>query len=178
VIARRSRSIKLGTVGAVITLLVGVATLLDFFERNVGQPAAAAIESRIESARLEPTRQAHGDFLREQGQPIRGYTRAELREDGLIFLVGVRLRGNLGDTLYLRYRLYRDEGRPVPGAPYNQLIGSYTAKNQEHARRSPFWLPYPPRAGRFYARFTLLDHERKPIDDLSTRVFALDRVPH
>jgi hypothetical protein len=177
VIARLSRSVKLGTIGAVVALLVGVATLLDFFERNVREPAAAAIDSRIESARLEPTRQDHGDYLREQEQSLSGYTRAELREEGLIFLVSVRLRGNLGDTFVLRYRLYRDEGRPVRGAPYDQLIGSYTAKNQEHARRSPFWLPYPPRAGRFYARFTLLDSERKPIDDLSTRVFTLDRIP-
>jgi hypothetical protein len=177
VTARTSRGIKLGTIGAVVALLVGVATLFDFFERAVREPAAAAIDSRIASARLEPTRQGHGDYLREQEQSLRGYTRAELREEGLIFLVDVRLRGSLGDTLYLRYRLYRAEGRPVRGLPYNQLIGSYTAKNQEHARRSPFWLPYPPRPGRFYARFTLLDSERKPLDDVTTRPFTVDRVP-
>ena len=41
---------------------------------------------------------------------MRGYSRAELREEGLIYSVDVRLRGSLGDTLYLRYRLYRSEG--------------------------------------------------------------------
>jgi hypothetical protein len=172
-----SRGIKLGTIGAVVALLVGVATLFDFFERTVREPAAAAIDSRIQGARLEPTRQAHGEFLREQKEPVRGYSRAELREEGLIYSVDVRLRGSLGDTLYLRYRLYRSEGRPVQGPPYNQLIGQYTAKNQEHARRSPFWLPYPPRPGRYYARFTLLDDERKPLDDVTTKTFSIEDVP-
>ena len=175
--ARLPRGALLGTAGTIVALLVGVATLLDFFDRTVGPPPAAAIDSRIVSADLEPTRQRHGDFLREQKESIRGYTRADLREEGLIFLVDVRLRGHLDETSYLRYRLYRDTGRPVSGRPYDQLLGSYTAKNQEHARRATFWVPYARQPGRYYARFTLLDAERKPIDDSSTRTFTISSVP-
>jgi hypothetical protein len=174
---RISKTALLVTAATVVGMFAGLATIFDWFEGRVNDPPAEAIDARIESARLEPTRQRLGDYLHEQQLPTRGRSKQELEETGLIFLLSVRLQGNLGERKFLRFRLYRQNGQPVPGQPYDQLIGDYTPANQDHARRNAFWLPYPPRRGTYFARFTLLDEDRRPVDDLDTRIFRIKRDP-
>lgn len=174
---RPSHGTLLATAVALIGALVGVATLFDFFDRVFGHDPPATISTRIEDARLQPTRQSLGDFLREQGLPTEGLPRAELQEQGLIFLVSVHLQGNLGQTLRLRWRLYGEHGSALAGRQYDQILGKYEPAGQDHDRRAPFWLPYPPRPGRYHSRFTLIDGKGKPSDDLTSEPFVIKRVP-
>ena len=173
-----SRGAILATVGTVVGLLVGLATLFDFFGGLFGgSPPPETISTRIESAKLEPTRQPLGDFLQEQGIPATGLSPEEKREEGLIFLVSVHLQGSLGKTVRLRCRIYNTRGHPLPGREYDQILGEYTPAGQDHDRRAPFWLPYPPRSGRYYARFTLVEDGGRTIDDSTTPAFRIGHVP-
>jgi hypothetical protein len=174
---RPSRGTILATAGALIGVLVGLATLFDFFDRVFGDDPPATISTRIEDARLQPTRQSLGDFLREQGVSTDGISRADQQEQGLIFLVGVHLQGNIGKTLRLRWRLYGADGRALSGRQYDQILGEYEPAGQDHDRRAPFWLPYPPRPGRYYSRFTLIDGKGTPSDDFTSKAFVIKRVP-
>lgn len=174
---RVSRTAVLATAGTIVALLGGLAALFDWFEARVTEPPPATIATKIERAALEPTRETLGSFMREQRLSTKGLTRWELAEPGLIFSVDVRLQGKVGDTFVLRWRLYRADGRQVPGAPYNRRIGEYTPDNQDHARRAFFWMPYPPKPGAYFARFSLLTGNGEPIDDINTRRFRIDRVP-
>ena len=174
---RWPRALTITAIGGILGIIVALITVFGFVEERVSDPAAPVLGSQIESAGLEPTRQTLGDYLVEQKLSTRGLTREELDEEGLIFLARIRLQGSLGEKMYLRWRLYTSEGKPVRGEPYDQLLGEYTPENQNHFRRAAFWLPYPPRPGTYFARFTLLDDDRTPIDDLSTKPFQIRRIP-
>ena len=165
------------TAGTVVGLLVGVLTLFESVRGWFTDPPPAAISTRIVDARLETVRQRLGDFLSEQQLSREGLRPRELAERGMIYTVEVRLQGGLGKTLRLRWQLYEQSGRRVPGAEFNQALGEYAPENQDHQNRARFWLPLPPRAGTYFSRFTLAERGRPPLDDLTTKPFTATARP-
>ena len=170
---RRALRRRLAVGLAVIVVGAGAAAVAAALQED---PGPGRIDNRIESARLDPIRQTLGDFLTEQKLSTKGLSKEQRDEEGLIYRVSVRLQGTRGEKFRLRWRLYRAGGGVVAGRAYDQMLGEYTPENEDHARRAAFWLPYPPRAGRYTARFTLLDAKGKSVDDL-TSDFRVGRVP-
>jgi hypothetical protein len=59
----------------------------------------------------------------------------------------------------------------------NRPAAQFTPASRKHAGGGPVWLPYPPRRGDYYVRFTLFDTKHKPVDTRNTPVFHIERVP-
>lgn len=179
---RPSAGQALASVGAVIGVLAGLTGLIDWFEGRAEEPPPpspppSVIDARIERAVLDSRSESLGAFLADVGQPTTGLSRRERREEGLLFSVRVRLRGNRGQPLPLLWRMYDDEtGRRVAGARYAQEAASFTPGNEDHSATVPIWAPHPPDPGTYYVRFLLVDTKRRPIGDRRTRPFTLTGV--
>ena len=174
---RKRRAAQIGAaLAASVALLVGLTTLFDWFEKRTTDPPPRTIDARLVSATLAERHRTLDDYLRDTSQSTGGLTRLQTREEGLVFHVRVRLRGNDGKKMGLRWRMLHADGRTVPGAIYQQTAGWFTPANQDHARTVPFWMPYPPKPGRYVVRFTLLDGDRQPLD-IANVPFAVAEIP-
>jgi hypothetical protein len=173
---RRRVSALLAVAGAAVAVLVGLTTLFDWFEGKTSEPTPPTIDARLQSAVLQQEHNPLGQYLSDNGQSLRGLTKRELTEQGLVFAVRVRLRGHAGDKMGLRWRMFTAAGRALPADIYSQRAGWFTPANEDHARTVPFWTPYPSRPGRYLVRFTLLDSSRQPLD-VRTVAFRVTKVP-
>jgi hypothetical protein len=165
-----------GAVGAVVGLLVGITTLTDWFVSKTSDPPPPQIDSQLLWAEAQNERLPLVDYLRENGMSTRGLTPRELREVGLIFAVRVRLRGTVGTPIPLQWRMFTAGGRGLPKVPYSRIAGSFTPRANDHARTVAVWVPFPPRAGRYVVRFSLLDKKGQPLD-LTEAPFAVSHIP-
>jgi hypothetical protein len=167
--ARRRRLVAALAVCAVLAGGgVAAAALIDAPPRR--------IDTTIESAKLEPIRRTIGEFMAEQHIKPDPSTQQDPDEEGLIFAIRVRLQGEVGQKVVLHWRLYDGNGHAVPGREYDSPLGAFTPANQDHALRASFWLPYPPRPGRYVAEFRLEDPTGKRLD-VATTGFQVQEVP-
>jgi hypothetical protein len=108
----------------------------------------------------------------------RRYSAEQLRELGYVFTVRVRIRGERGQRLPLRWSMYaRPSRRRLPGPAYNQLAVTFVPAASEHARTWPVWVPRPPTAGRYFVRFVLFDLDGRPVDTRDSAAFEYAPPP-
>jgi hypothetical protein len=178
---RRLRPATLvGVIGAVVALLVGLTALVDWIAKRTSDPPPAHIDAQIVSAKALNYDVPLIAHLRDNGEPTRGLTPTEAHQLGRIFSVRVRLRGNLGREIPLRWWMFErdsETARPVlPRSLYAQTAGRFEPQSQDHSRTVELWLPYPPEPGVYFVRFALLDEKKRPYD-LTTAPFRVPRVP-
>ena len=162
---------------ALVGFLVGVATLVDFAGRlDSEDPPPAAIDARVSGVDLTTTRQPYEDYLRATNASLAGLPEADRKEKGLVFAARVRFTGGQGDRYLLRMAVFNSRtGRPLPA--YTFKVAEFTPQAQSHGREWPVWLPYPPRRGTFFVRATILDQQKKPVDEQDSERFRVKRVP-
>jgi hypothetical protein len=158
-------------VGALAGVLLTLTALFDWFEGKVTTPAPKRIAADLVRADLQPVRETLGEYLVDQGQPTASLSREQQRESGLVFLIEVRLRGGRDEEMPLRWQLYRAGGERVPGNVYRQSPLGFRPGNQDHQRTARLWLPFPPRSGRYFVRFTVLNPKGETVDELNTKPF-------
>jgi hypothetical protein len=145
----------LAIAAAVIGLLVGVATLVDWIENRLSSSSPRRIDAEVVT--LDLTRSVPlNRYLIETQQPQESYTRLELQHRGNVLSVRVRLRGYEGERLALRWALYHAEtDAPFGGDNFDQLVSWLSPRNNDHARTTSLWAPIPPASGRFFIRVSL-----------------------
>jgi hypothetical protein len=168
-------------IAGVLAVLASLTSLFDWFEERVGSEPVAqprAIDARIEGVGLKDRHRPLEDYLRATQQSVKGLSRAELREQGLEFTVRVRLRGGVGKTYPLLWTLY-DMRREtaVSDDLYQQEAATFTPAAATHARAWPVWVPYPERPGRYRLDLVLVDEKRQPVDERSSKAFAVETIP-
>jgi hypothetical protein len=174
-IATRAHGTRWGRIvagaGAVAGVLLTLTALFDWFEGKVTTPPPKRIAADLIRADLQPVRETLGEYLVDQGRPVAHLTREQRREQGLVFLIEVRLRGGRDEEMPLRWQLYRGTGKRVPGETYRQTPIGFVPGNQDHQRTARLWLPYPPASGRYFVRFTVLNPNGETVDELNTGRF-------
>ena len=173
-------------VGAAIAGIVAVAAsltaIIDWVDQRIGpEPVVTprAIDARVSSVSLRSPRQPLGDYLREIGEPVAGYTRNQLRERGLTFRTRLSAKGAVGTRLLLVWRLYDvDRETPVPGDDYRQVAADFKTEAATQRRTWPIWVPYPPAPGRYRLDVTFQDAKRQPVDERSSPAFTIGKVPN
>ena len=83
----------------------------------------------------------------------------------------MHLRGGRDEEMPLRWQLYNDGGKRVPGNVYRQTPIGFLPRNQDHQRTARLWLPLPPAAGRYFVRFTVLNPKGETIDEVNSEPF-------
>jgi hypothetical protein len=166
-----------GGLAAVVGFLVGVTTLVDFAGRlDSDEPPPAAIDARVSDVDLLTTREPYEDYLRSTNESLAGLSEAERKEQGLVFATRVRFTGGAGEPHLLRMTVFNSRtGRPVRG--YTFPVAEFTPQAQSHGREWPAWLPYPLRPGTYFVRATILDPQKKPVDQQDSDPFPVERVP-
>ena len=105
-------------------------------------------------------------YLSETSQSLHGYSKPQLEQRGYTFNVSVRIIGQRGKKFPVRWTLYRrDPETRIEGRAYNQIAGDMRPASNDHASTWPVWIPYPPRAGTYFVRFTLEDQRRRPVSE-------------
>lgn len=166
---------------AVVGLLVGVTSLVDWLGKTLDDPEPPPpreIDTRLTSLRIRSPRVPQEQFLRETNQPLAGASKAELRELGITFSVRVRLKGVIGKTFPLRVSLYdADSGELLRDEIFTNEQVAFTPSSPNQARTVPIWMPYPDRPGTYFARGTLIDEKRQPVDERDSDPFDVAKVP-
>jgi hypothetical protein len=141
-------------------------------------PPPAHIDARVLGVDLRNSSQRLVDYLRETNQSTAGLSKFEGAERGYVFNVRVRLRGNEGTPLPLRWSII-DAGtrKPLRDPLYSQTATVFKPRGPDQARTWPFWVPYPPRKGKYRLRATLVDEKRQPLDEAESDPFVLARAP-
>jgi hypothetical protein len=165
----------------VVGLLVGLTTLVDWIGDKVDDPEPPPppeIDNRITGLRVRGTGETLEDYLRDTGQSLRGLSDRRLREEGVTFVIRVRLKGAIGERFPLRLTVYdRENGERVEGGIYDQVVADFTPSSRNHARSVPLWMPYPPQTGEYFVRATLTDAKRRPVDERDSPAFEVSEVP-
>ena len=168
-------------IAGVLAVLASLTSLFDWFEERVGpEPVAPppTIDARIQAVGLKSRREPLAEYLSDTKQSARGLTRAELREQGLLFTVRVRLEGGVGREYPLIWTVYDvRRGSAVSDDLYEQQAATFTPAAETHARTWPVWVPYPDRPGRYRLDFVLQDEKRQPVDERSSQPFSIATVP-
>ena len=169
----------------VLTIVGGVAaaaaagtSVIAFIQSQVEDPPPPErITASIRSVEYDG-RQPLGDWIASTGQPTEGIPAEELREEGLVFAVEVRITGSVGRRLPLKYSVYDvQRGRRLRGRLYNQTAVSFEPDAVMEGREVPVWIPLPPRAGSYEARFILADPRGKYSDGARSRPIRVRDVP-
>lgn len=165
----------LAVAATIIGVLAGAATLFDWFGDKVNTPpppAPTEIDARVLGVELRTRQQRLVDYLRETNQPTRGLSDFEGAEKGYVFTVRVRLVGNQGKPLPLRWSIIDTRtGTPLPGPTYNQTAVVFKPRGPKHSRTWPMWVPRPPRSGTYALRATLINEKRQPLDEADSDPF-------
>jgi hypothetical protein len=90
-------------VGSILAVMASASNLLDWVGGKVDPPPPAEIDANVVGVTLRSANQELGDHLRETHQSTAGLSRFELAEPGYSFGVRVRLKGNQGVRLSLRW---------------------------------------------------------------------------
>lgn len=158
--------------------LLGLGYVLLAGGSKNGPSPPARIDARVLGVDLRSPSQRMVDYLRETNQSTAGLSKFEGAERGYVFNVRVRLRGNEDTPLPLRWSIIDARTRrPLRGPIYNQTATVFKPRGPDQARTWPFWVPYPPRKGRFVLRATLVDEKRQPLDEAESDPFVLARAP-
>ena len=173
---RRTARIVAG-LSTLTVLLIGLTNLFDWAEKKVEDPRPTTIAPDLVSAELQPQRETLGDYLSHIGQSPEGVPPEERSQEGLVFAISVRLQGGEGEEMPLRWQMYESSGRRVPGEEYRQTPIGFKPENQDHSRTVSLWVPYPPKPGRYFVQFALLDARNEPHDELNTKTFELSEIP-
>ena len=162
----------------VVIALLGLGYILVSGGSRPAPPPPAHIDARVVSVDLRSPSQRLVDYLRETNQSTAGLSKFEGAERGYVFNARVRLRGNEDTPLPLRWSMIDAETRkPLRGPIYNQTATVFKPRGPDQARTWPFWVPHPPRTGRFLLRATLIDEKRQPLDDSESDPFTFARAP-
>jgi hypothetical protein len=155
---------------------VAAAIVLAFFfllwaslKPQGGPPAK--VDARIAKVSSRNVAEPLRDYLDETRQSKRRYTTAQLRQPGYVFNVSVRIIGQRGKRFPVRWALYRRPEARVAGPSYNQIAGEMKPESADHASTWPVWVPYPPRRGTYFVRFTLEDQRNRPISEQDSHAF-------
>jgi hypothetical protein len=176
---------RLGTafaaVAAVVGLLVGLTSLVDWLGRQFDDPKPpppSEIDARVGDVSLRSSAEPLETYLRSIGESLRGLTRAELREEGFVFAVRVRLTGAVGEKFPLTWSLHEaGTGSRLRGWAYNQPAQvTFVPRGREHARTWPIWVPSPGRRGSYFLRATLKDEKGLPVDERDSPDFEVTRI--
>ena len=169
-----------GGVAAVVGLLLGIISLVDWMSGKLDHPPPrppAEIDASIDGLKLASVRQPLADYLETTGQSTAGLTPFEGRQRGLVFDVHMRLKGSVHKKFGLRWLIVdRRSGSRLRGPTYNQTAAIVTPKAQEHARTWPIWVPYPPRRGSYRLTVILTNNHGQPVADRS-EPFDVAKVP-
>lgn len=158
-------------VGGLIAAAVGAFTLIDRASPKA-PPPPAWIDARIVAVRERDEGETLREYVEEIGVSASRYTSRQLDAQGRVYVVVIRIRGQMGRRMPLRYVLHEVGRGPVAGVAYSQLGAVFVPKAQTHEHPWPVWVPRPPYAGRFYVRFTLQGPDRRPLDTWDTDRFA------
>jgi hypothetical protein len=158
---------RVEAVGAVVGVLAGLIGLADWVIGLRPDPPAA-IDPRIEDVTTRNLQMPLADYVREEKPPGARYTAAELRQRGYVMSVTVRLVGLLGKEVPLRWSLYRRPEQRLRGPAYNQPVGEYVPQSADHRTSYRVWIPYPPRSGTYFARFTLIGPDGRPVSEMDS----------
>jgi hypothetical protein len=166
------------SITALVGVLVGVTTLVDWLQKEVDDPPPrppAAVDARVSALTLRDTRLPLAEYLSSTGQSTKGLTRSEANEPGYVFSVRVRLKGGIEHDFPLLWTLHRAKtGERLKGALYNQPASvTFTPLARDHARTWPIWVPYPPDSGAYFLRVTLTDEKRQPVDERQSTPFEV-----
>jgi hypothetical protein len=178
---RRRLSTAVAATAGVVGLLVGLTTLVDWIGDKLDDPQPPPppeIDNRIAGLRVRGTGETLEDYLRDTGQSLRGLSDRRLREEGVTFVIRVRLKGAVGERFPLRLTVYnRESGERLGGGIYDQVVATFTPSSRNHARSVPLWMPYPPQRGEYFVRATLTDAKRRPVDERDSPPFEVTEVP-
>jgi TIR domain-containing protein len=174
---RRPLQIAAGVV--VIALLgLGYALLTGGSQNPPPSPPPANVDARVVRVELRSPSERLGDYLRETKQSTAGLSKFQGAERGYVFNARVRLQGKPGRQLPLRWSMIdASTGNPLRDPLYTQTATIFKPSGPNHARTWPFWVPYPPRKGRYRVRATLIDEKRRPLDEAESEPFTLAHAP-
>lgn len=165
-------------VGSILAVMASATDLFDWVGGKVDPPPPAEIDANIIGVTLRSASQKLGDYLRETRQSTAGLSRFELAEPGYSFGVRVRLKGNEGVRLPLRWAVVRAKtGVPLRDPLYQQEGVVFKPRGPDQARTWPLWVPYPERKGTYRLRTTLVDPKGEPQDEAMSQPFTLKRAP-
>jgi len=152
-----------GGVGALVGVLAGVTSLVDWVGDKLSDPMPATIAPEIVSIERHDA-QLFGDWLADTARSAHGYTPDELARSGLVFGVKIRIQGEGGKIFALRYFVVnRDRGARLRGPGFNQEPAIYRVRNDDQTGTELVWVPYPQRPGRYRVTFLLDNAKRQPV---------------
>lgn len=101
------------------------------------------------------------------------FTPAELDEQGTLFYLGVQLTGYFERNVWLVWSLYDRTGtRRVGGPTYQNRKGVELVPPSVRKKSTvPYWLPPPPKEGRYVVRFALVGDDGVIVDQVRTKSF-------
>jgi hypothetical protein len=150
-------------VAAVVAILVSGTTLFDWFADKASDPPTvkpANIGARIEAADLQLPSERLGDYMDGIRESTDGMSEEALDQRGMVWTIGVRLRGAEGKRIWLQWELLD----AVSGE--HLLVDTpswFVPKNQNHWGEAQVWVPYPPSTGSHQVRFSLLNSDYLPL---------------
>lgn len=157
--------------GVVVGALAGTLALLhDVFGLFQNDPPAA-IDARIDAVVKTRNAMPLGEYLNDAKLPRASFSRQQLEQRGYEFVVTVTIAGRVGNDLPLRWRMFRKPEVPLPGPIYDRKAVGFEPKGQLHSNSWPVWVPYPPRAGQYFVRFTLDDPQGRPASQQDSPTF-------
>jgi hypothetical protein len=167
---RAALRLAAATVG-VVAVAAGAWAVLQWVAPEADRSSGSTIDTRIvDVARQAPAKL--GDVLNDTNQPTRGYTRAQLRQTGMVFALRIRLRGERGNRFPLRWFMTdADHATRLRGDSYDQVPAIFQPRSDNHSRTWPVWVPYPPYRGRFRVTFVLNNAKQEPVDQKTTATF-------
>jgi hypothetical protein len=173
---RRKRRGRFRAGIAVTAAALGVASsftgLIDWLEKHLTKSPPPRIDARITGVEARNGRETLADYLAESHQPRTGYSSAQVRQRGYVFLVGVRIRGGVGERLPLTWALHRaDTDEPLRDSYSRGVVGHLEPESVDDTNSWPAWIPPPAGSGRYYVRFVLTD-PRGRLSFAETRPFT------
>jgi hypothetical protein len=157
-------------VGLLTAAVLAFSFLLWTSLKPQGAPPAK-VDARIERVTSRNVAEPLRDYLDETRQSNRRYTPDQLRQPGYVFNVSVRIIGQRGKKFPVRWSLYRRPEARIAGPSYNRMAGDMTPESADHASTWPVWVPYPPRRGTYFVRFTLEDQRNRPVSEQDSHAF-------
>jgi hypothetical protein len=156
---------------AVATAILLVFSWLLWQSRQPEGAPPAKVDARIERVTSRNVAEPLADYLNDTRQSKRRYTADQLRQPGYVFNVSVRIIGQRDKKFPVRWSLYRRPEARVAGPSYNRIAGDMTPESDDHASTWPVWVPYPPRRGTYFVRFTLQDQRNRPVSEQDSQAF-------
>ncbi len=163
----------------IIGVLSSGTALFDWFGAHVNAvtPPPAVINAQLAPPTLISSHKPLSAFLSDTNQPTAGLTPYELAEEGFEFLVTIRIQGNQGKNILLKWTIIDSATeQPLTDPIYNQEAARLQPRSPDQTRQLPIWAPSPPRRGKFIFRVTLLDQTHRPLYQ-TEKTFMVSTAP-